>query len=1009
MMAVIIGFLAVSCQQSWLDEVTSTETDFLINVAVPEDVTRSAGSNSALGAIGNIDLGEFDIRYILEVYDGNGTLAYGPLVNCEDNELATSFTLRLVPGRKYTFAVWADFVEQGKDEDYHYITANGLRNIKINEQNYDAMDESCDAYTGIAVINNYNSTSTIDVELKRPFAKLRVVTTDINEMFNLTPSSATVSYTSNSFYTEFDAYTSDVKGEPAAFNGERVIDLTEKRYENEPNPAESGVMTLFADYLFAKHEARGINFVMDVLDANGQTIPQVVFNTEIPVQRNHLTTIAGSILTDFNKVEVTIKPEFDGELEGICPPDNIDPNMVIRYTATRKVLDYDWNSDTFGANILYHSFANGEGIIVFDSEVTKIGHQSFGSEFITTIDMPETVTVIEYNAFSTSTLQSITIPKAVKVIENMAFYHTPITNISFEEGCELESIGNSAFSHCSSLKSITLPSTVTSVGPCVFGGCKQLSSISGSGDYYNIGVMYVVDDDVDSYTYKVIACPSGYIADRLDIGGMDSKILWGAFTYGNIKSIDIQIKEIDQYNFIYDDVLEDINLNITTVIANNVLTECSKLKYLYLPVVETVGEGSFGQNASLESIEIGSAYFAEAVSIANNNPSLKRLSLESGVTKIANSFNNCGVLEEIRIKSVTPPVFEDSFDSLPAEAKIYVPIASYWDYVTADGWVDLKEHIVAYDYEYGQVVNMQPENCEIWYTNGSATEPTIPNDVDALGGYIVSNEYNSGYNHWVLRLNTDITTVGDVAFSDCTTLIGITLPASVTEIGAAAFSGCSNLKKINLSDNIVSIEDEAFEDCVSLESIIIPKGVTIIGNEVFRKCSSLTRVLLHNDITEIRWRAFSFCSSLSNITIPDSVTAIAREAFSGCDNLREISIPYGVTNVEMLTFSNCRSLTNVTIPDSVTSIGLYAFYGCSSLTELTLPYNVSEISASALSACSSLVALYCQSFNPPTCGSEVMYGYAPGCKIYVPMGAVDAYKSAEGWSYYADIIEGYNF
>ena len=40
---------------------------------------------------------------------------------------------------------------------------------------------------------------------------------------------------------------------------------------------------------------------------------------------------------------------------------------------------------------------------------------------------------------------------------------------------------------------------------------------------------------------------------------------------------------------------------------------------------------------------------------------------------------------------------------------------------------------------------------------------------------------------------------------------------------------------------------------------------------------------------------------------------------------------------------------------------------------------------------------------------RVIYGFVSDLKIYVPMDSVEAYKSAEGWSIYADAIVGYDF
>ena len=140
----------------------------VLSVALPADATRAAGESSALGAIDNgVDLeNTYDIRYILEVFDAteNKTLAKR-VENFEDTATETTFELRLIPGRHYSFVVWADFVNQGSEDGLHY-DASDLRNIEvIGEQN--AMDESRDAYTGIQTVSNFNSSSVIAFKLKR--------------------------------------------------------------------------------------------------------------------------------------------------------------------------------------------------------------------------------------------------------------------------------------------------------------------------------------------------------------------------------------------------------------------------------------------------------------------------------------------------------------------------------------------------------------------------------------------------------------------------------------------------------------------------------------------------------------------------------------------------------------------------------------------------------------------------------------------------------------------------
>ncbi|MBR5131295.1 MAG: leucine-rich repeat domain-containing protein [Alistipes sp.] len=155
-----------------------------------------------------------------------------------------------------------------------------------------------------------------------------------------------------------------------------------------------------------------------------------------------------------------------------------------------------------------------------------------------------------------------------------------------------------------------------------------------------------------------------------------------------------------------------------------------------------------------------------------------------------------------------------------------------------------------------------------------------------------------------------------------------TIPNSVTSIGEWAFSNCSSLKSITIPNSVTSIEYCAFKGCSSLTSITIPDSVTSIGDWAFHGCSSLKSITIPNSVTSIEYEAFDGCSSLKSITIPNSVTSIEIFAFSGCSNLTSITIPNSVTSIEYGAFWNCSSLTSITIPNSVTNIGNDAFKGC---------------------------------------------------------------------------------
>ena len=177
-----------------------------------------------------------------------------------------------------------------------------------------------------------------------------------------------------------------------------------------------------------------------------------------------------------------------------------------------------------------------------------------------------------------------------------------------------------------------------------------------------------------------------------------------------------------------------------------------------------------------------------------------------------------------------------------------------------------------------------------------------------------------------------VTSIGDSAFSGCSSLTSIEIQEGVTSIGASAFNGCSSLTSIEIPDSVTSIKDFAFNGCSSLTSIVIPEGVTSIESYAFAYCSSLTSIVIPEGVTSIGECAFSGCSSLTSIVIPEGVTSIENWVFKDCSSLTSIEIPEKVISIRWGAFYGCSSLTSIEIPDSVTSIGDYAFEYCSRLT-----------------------------------------------------------------------------
>ena len=238
-----------------------------------------------------------------------------------------------------------------------------------------------------------------------------------------------------------------------------------------------------------------------------------------------------------------------------------------------------------------------------------------------------------------------------------------------------------------------------------------------------------------------------------------------------------------------------------------------------------------------------------------------------------------------------------------------------------------------------------------------------------------------------------VTSIGDQAFYNCTSLTSVTIPDSVTSIGDRAFRYCISLTSVTIPDSVTSIGEYTFSWCTSLTSATIPDSVTSIGEFAFHNCKSLTSMTIPRSVVSIGYDAFGWCESLTSVTILDGVRSIGNSAFTDCKSLTSVTIPNSVTSIGRGAFSSCASLTGIwvaegnshyvsdasgvlfnkdkttlvqcpgafavyTIPGSVTSIGDDAFSGCASLTSVTIPDSVTSIGNYAFSCCGSLTDVY---------------------------------------------------
>ncbi|MCX6327378.1 MAG: leucine-rich repeat protein [Bacteroidia bacterium] len=603
-------------------------------------------------------------------------------------------------------------------------------------------------------------------------------------------------------------------------------------------------------------------------------------------------------------------------------------------------------------------------------------------------------------------LKSVILPSSITSIGNWSFgYCNNITSLNVPVG--VTSLGNYAFKGCAGLTSLILPEGLISIGFDVFENCTDLTSIIIPAGVTSIG----------GYTF--FGC-----------SGLTSITIPSSVT---------SIGSAAFLNFNGLITVEASNPNYSSV--NGLLFNFTKTKLIQCPVSKT---GSYTIPSTVTTI--GESAFMGCSGLTS-------ITIPSSVTTIGTQcFNGCSGLSSIFANPILPVDLSSSsgvFGNVDkSTCGLFVPQNSKNAYQESNQWKDF-DNI----FEKNGFV-LSASSVKLAYTDNASdsviitanTSWTANSDQTWLS---VNPQTGTGNETLVFKAeqnnpNEDRLATVTVSAADIPSqTISVTQEAGPVTVNVSA-GGLSEaltvnekntFTKLRLTGVIDARDFKTMRDNMPLLAVLDLSGVTIAAyNGIegtgpgsskypadaipkFAFCdsttsvgkTSLTSFILPSSVKSIGNYSLKNCSGLIGaLTLPSSVTTIGDGAFYNCLGISSINIPEGVTSIRFSTFKYCSALTSIIIPKGVTSIEGFVFSYCTKLTSIKIPSLVTLIEQCAFDNCSGLTSIYAYRISPVDLGSN--WGVFNNvnknlCTLYVPSGSKAGYSAANQWNDFTNIVE----